>query len=113
MDEITYYIFNYRQDLLAIEENKAYRHLTVLQNIEFVESETQREMMRKWLSTDENVLKLLENGSEQFYKRTVERVFKDNLNKEVLNLCPKCNSLARTPKSKQCPKCFYSWQNKI
>jgi hypothetical protein len=33
MDEITYYVFNYRQDLLTSNENQAYRHLTVLQNI--------------------------------------------------------------------------------
>lgn len=113
MDEITYYIFNYRQDLLANEENKAYRHLTVLQNIEFVESETQKRLMRKWLSTDEKVLKLLENGENNFYKQTIERVFRNNPNEEILNLCPKCNALARTPKAKQCQKCFYSWHNKL
>lgn len=111
MDEITYYIFNYRQDLLTAEENFAYRHLSVSQNIDFVESENQRKLMRKWLSTDNNVLKLLENGENEFYKLTVERVFQDNPDKEILNLCPKCNALARTPKAKQCPKCYFSWHN--
>lgn len=111
MDEVTYYIFNYRKDLLTEEENSAYRHLSVSQNIDYVESENQKKALRKLLSTDENVLKLLEDGGNEFYKRTVERVFRDNPNNEILNLCPKCNALARTPKAKQCPKCYFSWHN--
>jgi hypothetical protein len=85
-----------------------------LQKIDSVESKTQKELMRKkWLSTDENVLKLLNDGEAAFYKQSIERVFRENPNKEFLNLCPKCNSLTRTPKSHQCPKCFYSWHNEI
>tara|TARA_B100000674_G_C37837410_1_gene913572 strand:- start:55 stop:384 length:330 start_codon:yes stop_codon:yes gene_type:complete len=26
-----------------------------------------------------------------------------------MNYCPKCDSLARTPKAKQCYKCFHKW----
>jgi hypothetical protein len=114
MDETTYYIFNYCQAFLTKEENQAHKHLAVLQKINSVESKPQKELMRKkWLSTDENVLKLLNDGEVTFYKQTIERVFRENPNKEFLNLCPKCNSLAKTPKSNQCPKCFYSWHNKI
>ncbi len=28
---------------------------------------------------------------------------------EVINNCPKCKRLARTPKAKQCRYCFHSW----
>lgn len=110
MDEMAYYIFNYCQELLTKEENQAHKNLLVQQKIDSSENPTTKEMMRKWESSDdENVLKLLENGSEEFYKRVVERVFRDNPNKEFLNLCPKCNALTATPKAKQCRKCYFSW----
>lgn len=112
MDETTYYIFNYCNELLTKEENQAYRNLLVQLKMDSTDNEIQKDMMRKrWLSNDENVLKLLEKGSEEFYKKAIERVFRDNPNKEFLNLCPKCNSLLRTPKAKQCPKCYFSWHN--
>ena len=76
MDETTYYIFNYCQELLTKVENQAHKNLLVQQKIDWSEHQTKKEMMRKsWLSNDENVLKLLENGSEEFYKKAVERVF--------------------------------------
>lgn len=28
---------------------------------------------------------------------------------EVINNCPQCNRLARTPKAKQCRHCLYTW----
>ena len=114
MDEMAYYIFNHCFDLLKSEEYQAHKNLLVQQKINQSENQVKKERMRKsWLSNDEKVLKLLENGSEEFYKKTVERVFRDNPNKEFLNLCPKCNALTKTPKAKQCPKCFYSWHEEI
>lgn len=112
MDKLANYIFDWCPHLLTENERKARKHLIGLDKIESHDSEARKEMSKKmWLSDDENVLKLLEKGSETFYKTAVERVLRDNHNKDFLNLCPKCNALARTPKSKQCPKCFYSWHN--
>lgn len=110
MSKLEIYIFFYCRDLLTQCEALAQENLSIQQKIDSTDNEIQKEMMRRrWLSTDENVLKLLEKGEKYFYKETVERVFRDNPNKEFLNLCPKCNSLARTPKAKQCPKCYFSW----
>jgi rubrerythrin len=112
MDELTKYIFDWCPKLLTIEERKARNHLISLQKIEKAESEgIKNAIERNWLSTDGNVLKLLENGEEKFYKKVIERVLRDNPNRDFLNLCPKCNALARTPEAKQCPKCFYSWHS--
>ncbi len=114
MDELTKYIFDWCPNLLMDEERKARKHLIGLDKVKNAESEKMKNALRRrWLSTDLNVLRLLEKGNEHFCQNTVERVLRDNPNKEFLNLCPKCNSLARTPKSNQCPKCFYSWHNEI
>ena len=113
MDEMAYYIFNYCQDLLTKDENQAHKNLLVQFKIDSTDNEIQKDMMRRrWLSHDKNVLKLLETGNKEFYKKAVERVFRDNPNKEFLNLCPKCNALTNTPKAKQCPKCYFSWHEK-
>lgn len=112
MDEMVYYIFTYCTDLLTKEENQVHKNLLVQFKIDSTDNETQKDMMRRrWQSHEENVLKLLANGSEEFYKKAVERVFRDNPNKEFLNLCPKCDALTNTPKAKQCPKCYFSWHN--
>jgi hypothetical protein len=31
--------------------------------------------------------------------------------KIVVNRCPRCSRLAKTPKAKQCPWCFHSWRD--
>lgn len=114
MDELTRYIFNWCSNLLTEEERKARKHLIGLEKVENADSERMKNATRKfWLSRDEHILKLLENGEDEFYRKTVERVFRDNPKKEFLNLCPKCNALTNTPKAKQCPKCFYSWHEEI
>lgn len=74
MDEMAYYIFNYCQKLLTKEENLAHKNLLVQQKIDLSDNPKISEIMRKHeISNDNNVLKLLENGKAEFYKKTVER----------------------------------------
>jgi len=51
----------------------------------------------------------LKNGQEVFEWETAKRILADNSEKKLLNNCPQCHKLARTPKSKQCRHCGYSW----
>ncbi len=106
MTELAKYIFDHYPNLLTTEERLARKHLIGLQKLKDEDSESRR---RFWLSTDENVLILLENGSEEFFRKTVERILRDYPNEVFLNKCPKCNALTKTPKAKQCPKCYFSW----
>jgi len=114
MDKLAAYIFNHCPELLTAEERRAHKNIIVQQKIEATAHEMQREMMReKWLSYDNEILELLRNGAEEFYKVAVERVFRDHPKKEYLNLCPKCRVLVRTREAKQCPECFYSWRGEL
>lgn len=114
MDQLAKYIFDWCPNLLTDEERKARKHLIGMDKVENTESEKMKIFIGKsWQSNDEKVLKLLESGAENFYKNAVERVLRQNPNRDFLNLCPKCNSLARTPQANQCPKCFYSWHEEI
>jgi len=47
---------------------------------------------------------------DQFMLSMRERIMREHKSEIMLNRCPKCNALARTPTAKQCPKCFHSWR---
>lgn len=59
------------------------------------------------MTEDENILKLLENGIDEFEKQVAIRI--DNENVIKYNNCPNCNKLTRTPKAKQCRFCGHDW----
>ncbi|MVO07757.1 hypothetical protein GOQ30_01100 [Flavobacterium sp. TP390] len=67
------------------------------------------ELRDRHISTDKNVLKLLENGFEEFKIKAATRIYKEYKNELTLNLCPKCGKIARTTDAKQCRFCRYDW----
>lgn len=62
-----------------------------------------------WLSDEPKILNLLANGVETLAKNIEQKLISEYPNKVVINRCPKCNELARTPKAKQCRYCCYDW----
>lgn len=106
------YILDYHASLMTKEEASAWRHWHTSCKLGDGESKTRQYAKRKeiylqkgWMTNDENVLKLLENGIEEFERKVAERI--DAL--VVYNNCPKCGKLTRTPKAKQCRFCGYDW----
>jgi hypothetical protein len=71
------------------------------------------QMLNKRISTDNNVLQLLENGYELFRSQTAKRIFNEHKNKIYFNYCPNCKKIARTPQAKQCRFCYHSWHDKV
>jgi hypothetical protein len=62
-------------------------------------------------SNDPKVLELLKFGYEQFRINFSKRIYLEHFDQLNLNLCPKCNGIARTPEAKQCRYCKYTWRN--
>ncbi len=60
---------------------------------------------------DEKTNKLVELGKEKLELAIAERLLADHGN-EILNNCPKCGLLARTPKAQQCRHCGHDWHPK-
>jgi hypothetical protein len=48
------------------------------------------------------VLRLASGGIDVFVVRTAQRILDEHKNKIVLNNCPRCGALAKTPKARQC-----------
>lgn len=58
---------------------------------------------------DEKTNRLVNLGKEQMENSIAERILRDSKD-EVLNYCPNCNKLARTPRAKQCRYCGHNWR---
>ena len=112
MDELTTYIFDYYYNLLTLEEKAAYKSILGERKIENAESPAMKKMLRRgWVSSAPEVQALLSDGEEMFMERVRDRVLREHRGELFLNHCPRCGALARTPRAKQCPTCFFSWHD--
>ena len=78
---------------------------------EHAESAKLRDMIaRKWSAQgDPAVVAALSAGVDAFSRAVRDRVLRDH--PEVVNRCPKCKRVARTPRAKQCRWCFHDWHH--
>lgn len=65
-------------------------------------------MERMYGFTDDKTNALAALGKEQLNRIIAERLLKDH-GSEILNTCPRCEKLARTPLAKQCRHCGFDW----
>ena len=115
-DEARYVFNNYGRLMTPIEE-RAFSHLggTLKATLGRSDRAAQEEVragsthLRKFLSDDPEVLLLARDGYDAFVMQTGQRILKDHRSEIVLNCCPRCNGLARTPKARQCRFCGHDW----
>jgi hypothetical protein len=114
MDELAIYIINYYTDLMTCEEKAAHQSVVGEHKIEHADSPEMKEVLRNRLvSTDPRVRALLADGAEAFFAGVRDRVLREHPNEALLNHCPRCGALAKTPTAKQCRKCFFSWHDDV
>ncbi len=64
---------------------------------------------RHELADDPAVMEALADGVEAFRRRAAQRVLRDHGSEVVVNRCPQCNRVVRTPKAQQCLWCGHDW----
>lgn len=69
---------------------------------------TNPETERYYGFKDEKTNALVALGIDKLENAIAERLLKDS-GHELLNYCPKCQGLARTPYAKQCRHCGHDW----
>jgi hypothetical protein len=115
--ETAQYITSYYANFFTEKESKAWRHWSTeykLVNGTF-QTEEQKESRRKfnyktgWMTEDPEILELLADGIDNFKIKTAERILNSNREEILLNKCPKCCKLTRTPQAKQCRHCGNDW----
>ncbi|MCF6401456.1 hypothetical protein L3C95_01140 [Chitinophaga filiformis] len=74
-------------------------------------SEAMLSSMRRngWISDEPVILDMIADGPHELKRRVVERIWREHKDVLPLNLCPKCNLIARTPLARQCRFCKHSW----
>ncbi len=109
--ELKDYIFRYCVEYYTVNESKAYEHHfgTVKFGHWSNENEKIRQVKKRFISEEEDVLNLLKGGFEKFADNTATRIYNEHKEELNLNLCPNCNKIARTPKAKQCRFCSHNW----
>ncbi|NOT91641.1 hypothetical protein [Ferruginibacter sp.] len=105
------YIFNYCGKYFWRKVNFA----SVKVPASAIESEAANLLMYKVLTEggdilcDKNISELTNDGYEAYKLRIAKRIFNAHKEELELNLCPKCNKIARTPLAKQCRFCHHDW----
>lgn len=111
------YVFTHCSKLLTLDEQGAYTKFYTEKEIN--EGDTQG-IKQLWVNFyirvgklkptyPESTTSLLKDGIEAFEQNTVLRVLSENPNHPLLNFCPECGKLARTPLAKQCRFCKHDW----
>ena len=114
IDELTHYIFHNYPHLMTVREAAAYKSILGEKKAESSDSPNMQAMLGKgWVSGDPEVHALLANGEEHFMAGVRDRILRERAGEVFLNRCRKCEALAKTPRAKQCPKCFFSWHDEI
>jgi hypothetical protein len=113
--ELADYIFNYCYEFYNDHERKAKDHHFGLVKFGHWSDDAPdpiKNVKERFKTDDPEALKLLAVGYRQFMMNTAERIYQEHKSELKLNLCPKCQKIARTPTAKQCRFCGYDWHDK-
>jgi len=109
--ELKTYLLSYCRDWMLPEELKALDRIGLTDEGELITRKIALEnpkMEAFYGFQDKKINELVELGAERLKDKIALRILTENRN-EVINNCPKCGKLARTPKAKQCRYCQYDW----
>jgi hypothetical protein len=110
-EELKKYLLEQCRDWMLPEEIRALRRIGLTEHGEQITREiTLKEfkMEKLYGFSDANTNTLVELGEERLKLKIAKRLLKDS-GDEIINNCPKCGLLARTPRAKQCRYCGYDW----
>ena len=116
--DLANYVVRYYPSLMTDVERRAYSHLagTMKATMGRDDPAAQREALKhrvfhRTLTDDPEVLGLCKDGMQSFRARTAARILADHQKELLLNYCPRCHELARTPTAKQCRFCGLDWHS--
>jgi hypothetical protein len=110
------YILSYYGRFATNNESAAMIHYEATQELKsrrLEDSSIISQLIKKRLTTDQEVLQLLNDGYQSLRLRIAQRILNEHQSDIYFNYCPKCKKIARSPQAKQCRFCYYSWHDKV
>jgi hypothetical protein len=116
--EIANYIIRHYGYLMTVSEKLAHRQLMATMKATHGRSDSMAQeeaknshLYSRFFPWDPSVKELAKDGMETFVDRAACRIMTEHEREVVLNRCPRCKVLARTPKAKQCRACRLDWHD--
>ncbi|WP_342644522.1 hypothetical protein [Mucilaginibacter sp. CSA2-8R] len=110
--ELADYIVKHYSELLSLSQKmilKQYRHSLKLADRADRERLISIYTRSKWLSGEPETFAQLDGGYSNFIINCSKELLSKHGADIVINICPQCGRLARTPLAKQCRHCFFDW----
>lgn len=109
IDDLTWYVFHNYWSLMTGAEAAAYKMLVLGAKAAGSSAGMRERLGRVIAAAGEEAGGLLDRGAREFLLATRDRILRDHAAEVVLNRCPKCGALARTPRACLCPACSHTW----
>jgi hypothetical protein len=108
--ELTSYVWSHFEQLMTDFERRVGRAATAREKAGGSQGEAMRRMLsERWgLIGDPDVDEALADGSEAFRRSVCRRVLAER-GDSIVNRCPRCRRVVRTPKAQQCFWCGNHW----
>jgi hypothetical protein len=105
---LTDYIWSHAYEYMTDLEKLSYKAVNARFKAENASQEMAKVLLEKWGGkNDPRVNEALSQGVEPFREAVRDRILRDH--PEIVNRCPECGKIVRTPRAKQCNWCFYDW----
>lgn len=89
-------------------EKRVHRTVVAEQKAEHADEKIAALLRQKWSELNQpDVSEALESGLDVFQTRVRKRIVTEHPG--VVNRCPACQRVARTPNAKQCRWCYHDW----
>jgi hypothetical protein len=107
---LTSYIWHHYRHLFTEFERKVERKITVEMKSKHLSSELRAERLARHCGPpDPDVNSALRQGHWAFLDRVRTRILAEEAEHIIINRCPMCLRIVRTPKARQCLWCHHDW----
>ena len=109
--ELTRYVWSHFAPLLSDFERQAGRAAQAREKAAAADSPSMSRMLsERWgRSGDPEIEAALSAGAEAFRRAACRRVLAERGAEVVINRCPRCGRVVRTPAARQCFWCGFDW----
>lgn len=107
---LTKYIWDNYYHLLTSSEKLVAKAALAEEKAKASSERLAKAIRRRWEpKQDPEIMEALQDGAEAFRRQVCERVLRENADDIVINRCPACKRIVRTPKARQCLWCGNDW----